>query len=113
MSYAWSKTLTTTTCTHVSVSKVTINNVEFAFNSAELSPAYRAELDSAFEFLKPHRSRLRQGLESLNVVGHTGSRGSEAYNRKLSQRRAQAVADYLLRQEPVRAAVRTGVSCSR
>jgi len=89
--------------TDVSVSKVTINNVEFAFDSAELSPAYKAELDSASEFLKPHRSLLRQGLETLNVVGYTDSRGSEAYNRKLSQRRAQAVADYLVQQDPSRA----------
>jgi OOP family OmpA-OmpF porin len=87
----------------VSVSKVTINNVEFAFDSAELSPAYKAELDSASEVLKPHRSLLRQGLETLNVVGYTDSRGSEAYNRKLSQRRAQAVADYLVQQDPSRA----------
>jgi OOP family OmpA-OmpF porin len=89
--------------TDVSVSKVTINNVEFAFDSAELSPAYKAELDSASEVLKPHRSLLRQGLETLNVVGYTDSRGSEAYNRKLSQRRAQAVADYLVQQDPSRA----------
>lgn len=90
--------------TDVSVSKVTINNVEFAFDSAELSPAYKAELDSASAFLKPHRALLRQGLETLNVVGYTDSRGSEAYNRKLSQRRAQAVADYLVQQDPSRAA---------
>jgi OOP family OmpA-OmpF porin len=68
-----------------------------------LSPAYKAELDSASEVLKPHRSLLRQGLETLNVVGYTDSRGSEAYNRKLSQRRAQAVADYLVQQDPSRA----------
>lgn len=90
--------------TDVSVAKVTINNVEFAFDSAVLSPAYKAELDSASEFLKPHRSLLRRGLETLNIVGYTDSRGSEAYNRKLSQRRAQAVADYLVQQDPSRAA---------
>jgi OOP family OmpA-OmpF porin len=32
---------------------------------------------------------------SGTVVGHTDSSGAEAYNQKLSERRAQAVADYL------------------
>lgn len=32
------------------------------------------------------------------IVGHTDSRGSEAYNQALSERRAQAVADYLYTQ---------------
>ena len=37
---------------------------------------------------------------SLHVVveGHTDSVGSDAYNRKLSERRAKAVRDYLVRE---------------
>jgi len=30
----------------------------------------------------------------MNIIGHTDSVGPEAYNQKLSERRAQAVADY-------------------
>ena len=89
--------------TDVAITEVTINNVEFAFDSAELSPAYKAELDTASEFLRPHRSLLRQGLAYLDVVGYTDSRGNDAYNQKLSERRAQAVADYLVEQDPSRA----------
>lgn len=89
--------------TDVAITEVTINNVEFAFDSAELSPAYKAELDTASEFLRPHRSLLRQGLAYLDVVGYTDSRGNDAYNQKLSERRAQAVADYLVAQDPSRA----------
>lgn len=86
------------------VEQVTINNVEFAFDSAELSPAYRQELDLASDALKPHRAMLRQGLAVLNVVGYTDSRGSDVYNQQLSERRAQAVADYLIQQDSTRAA---------
>ena len=35
---------------------------------------------------------------TLKVAGHTCSRGTDAYNQQLSQRRAQAVADYLAKQ---------------
>lgn len=88
----------------VMVEQVTINNVEFAFDSAELSPAYRQELDLASDTLKPHRAMLRQGLAVLNVAGYTDSRGSDVYNQQLSERRAQTVADYLIQQDPTRAA---------
>jgi outer membrane protein OmpA-like peptidoglycan-associated protein len=33
---------------------------------------------------------------NIEVAGHTDSRGSDAYNIKLSQRRAEAVRDYLI-----------------
>jgi OOP family OmpA-OmpF porin len=89
--------------TDIMVEQVVINNVEFGFDSAELSPAYKAELDAASETLKPHRSLLRQGLATLNVVGYTDSRGADEYNQKLSERRAQAVADYMIQQDPTRA----------
>jgi len=89
--------------TDIMVEQVVINNVEFGFDSDELSPAYKAELDAASEMLAPHRSLLRQGLATLNVVGYTDSRGADAYNQKLSERRAQAVADYLVQQDPTRA----------
>ena len=74
--------------TDVAITEVTINNVEFAIDSAELSPAYKAELDTASEFLRPHRSLLRQGLAYLDVIGYTDSSGNDAYNQKLSERRA-------------------------
>ncbi|PID61074.1 MAG: flagellar motor protein MotB [Gammaproteobacteria bacterium] len=34
-------------------------------------------------------------ITAISVVGHTDSRGAEAYNQALSERRANAVADYL------------------
>jgi OOP family OmpA-OmpF porin len=61
----------------------------FAFDSAELTAEDKAQLDA-----------VATRLTELNFVegtatGHTDSVGDEAYNMKLSERRAQAVVDYL------------------
>lgn len=86
------------------VEQVVIPNVEFAFDSAELSTEFKSTLDSASEFLKPHRPLLREGLGELKVIGHTDSVGPEAYNQALSERRARSVADHLIAQDPTREA---------
>lgn len=86
------------------IEQVVIPNVEFAFDSAELSPEFKATLDDASEFLKPHRPLLRDGLASLKVIGHTDSKGPAEYNQTLSERRAKAVADHLIAQDPTREA---------
>ena len=86
------------------IEQVVIPNVEFAFDSAELSPEFRETLDDASEFLKPRRPLLREGLASLNVIGHTDSKGPAAYNQALSEQRARAVADHLVAQDPTREA---------
>ncbi|MEO8224993.1 MAG: OmpA family protein, partial [Gammaproteobacteria bacterium] len=63
--------------------------VQFATDSAELTAAGKAKLDEAAVDLK----RLK--FISGTVVGHTDNTGADAYNQKLSQRRAQTVAKYL------------------
>jgi OOP family OmpA-OmpF porin len=65
----------------------------FAFDSAELKPEMMAELDSVVA-----RVQGSKGNEMLQVVGHTDSTGPEAYNQGLSERRAQAAADYMASQ---------------
>ncbi|HLS83036.1 MAG TPA: OmpA family protein, partial [Arenimonas sp.] len=47
-------------------------------------------LDQVAQTLKEYDQTL------IEVAGHTDSVGSDAYNQKLSERRAQAVADYLI-----------------
>lgn len=71
---------------------VTINTTadHFAFDSAELKPAMKSELDNVAAKVK-----ASAGNEQLEVIGHTDSTGPEAYNQMLSERRAQAAADYL------------------
>ncbi len=60
---------------------------EFAFDKSDLTSAHRGILIDVAGKLS--------GKENLEIVGHTDSKGSNAYNQKLSERRAQAVADFL------------------
>lgn len=64
--------------------------VVFATDSAELLPDSFAVLDGAVATLARY-PRLR-----IEVAGHTDSRGADAYNRALSQRRAAAVRAWLV-----------------
>ncbi len=65
----------------------------FELNRAVLTASAKAELDKVIATLNA------QGYEgNLRVVGHTCDLGREAYNLKLSQRRAEAVRDYLASQ---------------
>jgi outer membrane protein OmpA-like peptidoglycan-associated protein len=64
-------------------------NASFATNSATLSPAAKASLD---RFLSANQG---VSLRRLTVMGYTDSTGSEAHNLKLSQARAESVAQYL------------------
>ncbi len=63
--------------------------VNFDNNSATIKPESYGELDNLVEFLKAVPS-ARGTLE-----GHTDSVGSDAYNRNLSQRRADSVKAYV------------------
>ncbi len=69
-------------------------NLEFAFNSAELSAQDKAEIDLIIPVLKNPKVAFIAG----EVNGYTDSTGDEAYNLGLSKRRAQAVADYVKSQ---------------
>ena len=72
---------------------ITLNgNVLFAYNQSDLMPEARSELDSLMAKLQ------NTDVVSVKVVGHTDSQGSDAYNQKLSERRASSVAAYLLSQ---------------
>jgi outer membrane protein OmpA-like peptidoglycan-associated protein len=63
--------------------------VHFAFDSAELTDQDKALLDDMIVKLK------KLNFVDGEVGGYTDSTGTSAYNHKLSERRAQAVADYL------------------
>jgi OOP family OmpA-OmpF porin len=64
--------------------------VNFEFDSAKLTTDSTAKLNDALKILMRHSD-----LE-VEVAGQTDSGGSVEYNQSLSQRRAQAVADYLI-----------------
>jgi OOP family OmpA-OmpF porin len=67
-------------------------NMLFAFDSAELSDDAMAVIDERIDTLRGG-ARL---TSVMKVEGYTDSTGPEAYNMQLSQRRAQAVADYIV-----------------
>ncbi len=65
-------------------------DVAFEFDKADIRPAFEPTLNQIAD-------ELNQSPETkLEVVGHADSTGSETYNQDLSERRAQAVADYLI-----------------
>ena len=70
--------------------KIVLRGVHFDFNKATIRGDARAILDSAIDTLR------EEGDVAVIVEGHTDDRGSDAYNLRLSERRAQAVRDYLV-----------------
>lgn len=66
--------------------------VLFDFNRFELTAQAKAKLDSLVDQLRLFR------LEQLIATGHADRIGSEAYNQRLSEKRAVAVKDYLVEQ---------------
>jgi len=69
---------------------LSLTGVNFNTNKAVLTPAAQEILDDAVAVLKNTDNVLE-----VRVEGHTDSTGTEAYNLKLSQQRAEAVVAYL------------------
>lgn len=63
----------------------------FALNSSRLSDAGKSALDGVVSQLRGFDK-----VRSISITGHTDSTGSEAYNQKLSEKRAKSVLDYLV-----------------
>ncbi|CDH44768.1 MAG: OmpA family protein [Candidatus Competibacteraceae bacterium] len=62
----------------------------FDFDRYDLKPAGRARLDKLVVDLRRAKS-----VTDIRIVGHTDSKGTEEYNMRLGQRRADTVASYL------------------
>jgi len=73
------------------VADIAALHIPFDFNSAEITPEALPILKSLGEALKSGEL----GASCIQIEGHTDSKGSDAYNQKLSQRRAQSVIRYL------------------
>jgi len=75
------------------VQKITLaSKALFDFDKAVLRPDGRAAIDSEIIAKLPQV----QKLELVLVTGHTDRIGSQQYNQRLSERRADAVRDYLV-----------------
>ncbi len=75
------------------VQKITLaSKALFDFDKAVLKPEGKAAIDADVI----NKLKDVQKLELVLVTGHTDRIGSQAYNQKLSERRANAVRDYLV-----------------
>ena len=72
--------------------KITLgeNTVNFDFNSSNLTTTAKSNLDKLAVVLTNNPDT------NINVYGHTDSKGADAYNQTLSEKRANAVKTYLV-----------------
>lgn len=69
------------------------DKVQFAFDSAEILPA-------SFDLLKEVAGVLTKNpqIEKMQVEGHTDSTGAASHNKELSQKRAESVRAFLIKE---------------
>jgi OOP family OmpA-OmpF porin len=72
--------------------------INFDFDKATIRAADEAELKKAVDFVTKYPN------SAVKIEGHTDSIGTDAYNQKLSERRASAVANYLIDKGAVKKA---------
>jgi len=72
--------------------EVGFDNVWFGINSSRLSKTAKSTLDKVYESF----GQLKDA--KLNLSGHTCSLGSDKYNMKLSEKRVNAVKEYLVKK---------------
>jgi len=70
------------------------SNIRFEFNKADLAPESNRVLDEIGTIL------VQWPELQVEIAGHTDSKGSEKYNQRLSEARAQSVRDYLVAKFP-------------
>ena len=66
--------------------------LHFDFDKAVIKDTDKAELNRAISFIKKYPDA------HVKLEGHTDSKGSEDYNQRLSERRAKAVQQYIVKE---------------
>jgi outer membrane protein OmpA-like peptidoglycan-associated protein len=77
------------------------SGITFQVDHSDIQPQFQSTLDQVAQTLASYNQTY------IDVLGHTDSTGSDAYNQALSERRAQAVADYLAARSVQRARIGT------
>ena len=72
-----------------------LKDIYYDYDKSTLRPASIVQLDKAYDFI------MRNPNVKLELSSHTDSRASNEYNMSLSQRRAQACVDYLVKVKGV------------
>tara|TARA_R110000850_G_scaffold277058_1_gene421845 strand:+ start:69976 stop:71856 length:1881 start_codon:yes stop_codon:yes gene_type:complete len=70
--------------------KVVLNPILFDFDKHNIKPQAALELDKLVQIMKKYPDM------EIKVEGHTDNRGSDAYNKQLSNRRAQSTVQYVI-----------------
>ncbi|MDM8009746.1 MAG: OmpA family protein [Parasphingorhabdus sp.] len=77
------------------------SNVTFPVDSSAIQPSFQTTLSNVANTLAQYEKSY------VDVLGHTDSTGSDAYNQALSERRAEAVANFLANSGVQRARLAT------
>lgn len=72
---------------------IKIGNIKFDYDSANLRPESIPVLEDVLR--KINQKQAEGGYKKLIIEGHTSSEGTDEYNQKLSESRAQSVAKWL------------------
>lgn len=70
----------------------TLDNVHFDFGKASLRPDSFSELNELFSYLQYKKE------QKVEIAGHTDNVGTDGDNQKLSQQRAEAIKQYLVKK---------------
>ncbi|MES2620284.1 MAG: OmpA family protein [Bacteroidota bacterium] len=74
---------------------IKIPNVYFAFDKSNVIEFYKGQIDSVVRVLTEHPGY------SVEIQGHTDSKGEDDYNEKLSKRRAEEVKKFLVKKKKI------------
>ncbi len=74
---------------------IKIPNVYFAFDKSNVIDFYKGQIDSVVQVLNAHPGY------SVEIHGHTDSKGTDEYNEKLSLRRATEVKTFLVKKKSI------------
>lgn len=77
----------------IELNKPFIREILFETNQAILKPEYETELQDIVNFM------LQNPKTSIEIMGHTDNEGEETKNKKLSEDRAKALANYLIKNK--------------
>jgi outer membrane protein OmpA-like peptidoglycan-associated protein len=74
-------------------SKIILNNIFYDYDKYNLTINSKSELNRLYDLL------IKNPTLKIEISAHTDSRGSDDFNNKLSQQRAQICVDYLLQKD--------------